>query len=701
MFGRSKKKKDDSPAKAGSVSPGGSPTSGGGGNAFTKKMRGMVSMKKVRYTEDGYDLDLTYITPRVIAMGFPSHGAEGLYRNPVDEVERFFNTKYGGRYRIYNLCSERDYDSESRFAGAWKCFPFDDHNAPAPIRILCDFIEDVKEFLAKSDQNVVAVHCKAGKGRTGVVLAAYLMATDVLYRDPQAAMTRFASLRTSDGKGVTIPSQQRYVRYWSTVLEKYGGTPPPSPPIKIDGITLKGGSKGWDLYVVVEEGPERMRGSASQVFDSRPKFGFKTAVAGNGSFSFDLSPYELVVRGDVRFIFKASRRVGSDDHLFHIWLHTCFTADGLHTFPKMQLDRASKDEKHEKFKSELTVTITTAPAPVDSRRRGDSAFFSTSSSPPASPPPAAAATAAASPAESSAGNEDGRSTTHSPPPPRSPTPPQPPVETCPFPSATGAGGVEAHEGNGTADEPLPQAEAAAPRGSGGEAPEEEEEEEEKQPSVKEEAEEAADEEPVQETEAEKRLRELREQREQRQRDREAEKAKRNEERKEAEARRQREASEREAAARGEAERRQRERDEKRRQRDQERAARRGITTGEDAASASPSPSPSSPASPAAAVVSSNDTQQSPSPVAEEDPLAALYNEAGPAADTPTSSPSPVASPAAHHVDSPSEAPPPQPVAASAGAEEAAAAAAATAAASATSALVAPASTPAAAAAAAK
>ena len=522
MFGRSKKKKDDSPAKAASVSPGGSPASnsGGGGNAFTKKMRGMVSMKKVRYTEDGYDLDLTYITPRVIAMGFPSHGAEGLYRNPVDEVERFFNTKYGGRYRIYNLCSERDYDTDSRFAGAWKCFPFDDHNAPAPIRILCDFTEDVKDFLAKNDQNVVAVHCKAGKGRTGVVLAAYLMATDALYRDPQAAMTRFASLRTSDGKGVTIPSQQRYVRYWSTVLEKYGGTPPPSPPIKIDGITLKGGSKGWDLYVVVEEGPERMRGSASQVFDSRPKFGFKTAVAGSGSFSFDLSPYELVVRGDVRFIFKASRRVGSDDHLFHIWLHSCFTADGLHTFPKMQLDRASKDEKHEKFKPELTVTITTAPAPADSRRRGDSTFFSSSSSPPASPPPAAAATAAASPAESDgARHEDSRSTTHSPPPPRSPTPPQPPVETCPFPSAVEGGrdrGADAdeagaHEGNGTAvaaaDEPLPVAEAAAPRLSEGETPEEEE----RQPSAKEEEEE---EEPVQETEAEQRLRELREQREQ-------------------------------------------------------------------------------------------------------------------------------------------------------------------------------------------
>lgn len=49
-------------------------------------LRKIVAGPKKRTVENGYDLDLTYVTPRVIAMAFPAQGFEKLYRNSIDDV---------------------------------------------------------------------------------------------------------------------------------------------------------------------------------------------------------------------------------------------------------------------------------------------------------------------------------------------------------------------------------------------------------------------------------------------------------------------------------------------------------------------------------------------------------------------------------------------------------------------------------------
>lgn len=47
-------------------------------------IREKVSGKKKRFIKEGYNLDLTYVTKRIIAMSYPGEGLEGLYRNPID-----------------------------------------------------------------------------------------------------------------------------------------------------------------------------------------------------------------------------------------------------------------------------------------------------------------------------------------------------------------------------------------------------------------------------------------------------------------------------------------------------------------------------------------------------------------------------------------------------------------------------------------
>ena len=62
----------------------------------------LVSKKKLRFTKDGFDLDLSYITPRLIAMGYPSSGAESYYRNPAPQVQAFLERYHAGHCKVYN-----------------------------------------------------------------------------------------------------------------------------------------------------------------------------------------------------------------------------------------------------------------------------------------------------------------------------------------------------------------------------------------------------------------------------------------------------------------------------------------------------------------------------------------------------------------------------------------------------------------------
>eukprot|EP01048_Picozoa_sp_COSAG05_P011969 COSAG05_NODE_1167_length_5631_cov_3.840383_6_plen_148_part_00 len=125
----------------------------------------------------------TYVTDRIVGMGWPSESyLEGSVRNRMVDVERFFATRHAlslGKVMVYNLCSERTYERDTRFAGPrgqkqWRRYGFPDHNAP-PLELMEAFCEDAAGFLGADADAVIAVHCKAGKGRTGTMIAALLV----------------------------------------------------------------------------------------------------------------------------------------------------------------------------------------------------------------------------------------------------------------------------------------------------------------------------------------------------------------------------------------------------------------------------------------------------------------------------------------------------------------------------------------------
>lgn len=74
-------------------------------------IRAIVSGKKRRFIDRKYNLDLSYITPRIIAMAYPASGFESTYRNDVIQVSNLLHERHNGNFLIINL-SGRKYDYE-------------------------------------------------------------------------------------------------------------------------------------------------------------------------------------------------------------------------------------------------------------------------------------------------------------------------------------------------------------------------------------------------------------------------------------------------------------------------------------------------------------------------------------------------------------------------------------------------------------
>ena len=154
---------------------------------------------------------------------------------PAPQVQRFFNSYHRNNFKIYNLCSEKQYD-HSKFTGCGGLvadMPFDDHNAP-PFKTLVDFCIDAHTFLTVDPGRAMSVHCKAGKGRTGTCISAYLLWAKMAPTAASALMF-FAKKRTRNAQGVTIPSQRRYVAYMERYIKEYLE---PGIPFPFDGKTV-------------------------------------------------------------------------------------------------------------------------------------------------------------------------------------------------------------------------------------------------------------------------------------------------------------------------------------------------------------------------------------------------------------------------------------------------------------------------------
>ncbi|WVQ98271.1 hypothetical protein IAU59_005394 [Kwoniella sp. CBS 9459] len=150
-------------------------------------VRKIVSGNKARFIdpENAVNLDLVYVTDRIIIMGYPATGVAGLYRNRRRDVLKFINSRHGEKWWIWNLCPlyENAYSPESMH-GRVSRYPFPDHHPP-PLPLLPLAVREMTAWLEGDEERVAIIHCKAGKGRSGTLLCSYLLSLPNLPAPPQ------------------------------------------------------------------------------------------------------------------------------------------------------------------------------------------------------------------------------------------------------------------------------------------------------------------------------------------------------------------------------------------------------------------------------------------------------------------------------------------------------------------------------------
>ncbi|XP_067330490.1 tensin-3-like isoform X4 [Channa argus] len=286
--------------------------------------------------EEGYELDLTYITERIIAVSFPRGCSEEIYTYNLKDVIRMLRSKHADNYLIINLSERRHELSKMNPKTLDTGWP--DLHAP-PLDKICTICKAMESWLNADPLHVAVIHCKGGKGRIGVVISSFVHFTDVSASADQA-LDRFAMRKYYDDKvsALMTPSQKRYVWILSSLLSgsmKINASPLFLHCVIIHGIPNFDATGVCRPYIKVYQGMQAVYSSG--VYHIGPGHRDRVCIT--------LEPAQLL-KGDIMIkCYHKSDLTSEREVIFRLQFHTGAVQGYNLMFEKEDMENANKDSR--------------------------------------------------------------------------------------------------------------------------------------------------------------------------------------------------------------------------------------------------------------------------------------------------------------------------------------------------------------------
>ncbi|KAF0041900.1 hypothetical protein F2P81_005432 [Scophthalmus maximus] len=291
------------------------------------------------------ELDIAYITSRIIVMTYPAESVQIGYQNHVEDIRSFLDSRHADHYTVFNL-SQRNYRG-AKFSNRVSECNWPSRQSPG-LHNLFAVCKNMHNWLKQNPKNVCVITCSDGHALSGVLVSAMFCFCH-LFNNPVPAMQLLSAKRPGSG---LWPSHHRYIGYVCSMVSEKPSLPH-SKPLAIKALTMspvpcfnkqRSGCRPFcdvligetKIFTTAQE-YERMREHRIQ----EGKVVFPLGVSVQGDVVVSIYHMRSTIGG------RLQAKV-SNTQIFQIQFHTGFIAPGTNVlkFNKPELDACDSPEKY-------------------------------------------------------------------------------------------------------------------------------------------------------------------------------------------------------------------------------------------------------------------------------------------------------------------------------------------------------------------